>query len=111
MPATTISIEYTQTAKSTLNDVVYHLQRNQIDPRPIVDEMLSDFENKVLVFPKGCPISPELIKLGCDKYRECNTTNGYRVLYSVSEKMITAHVILSQRQDVQQLLFKRLIEA
>lgn len=105
-----LRIEYTQTAVSNLNDIVYYLQRNQIDPRPIVGEMLDDFENKVGMFPKGCPISPELVKIGCDKYRECNTGNGYRVLYSVSEEVITVHVILSQRQDVQQLLFKRLIE-
>ncbi|RIF76462.1 type II toxin-antitoxin system RelE/ParE family toxin, partial [Shigella boydii] len=34
---------------------------------------------------------------------------GYRVLYSVEEDIITAHVILSQRQDIKQLLFRRLI--
>ncbi|MCE9872706.1 type II toxin-antitoxin system RelE/ParE family toxin [Hafnia alvei] len=106
-----LSIEYTETAKSTLNDIVYYLQYNQIDPRPIVGEMLDDFENKVGIFPQGCPIAPELVKIGCDKYRECNTANGYRILYSATEERITVHVILSQRQDIQQLLFKRLIEA
>ncbi|ECC8734980.1 plasmid stabilization protein, partial [Salmonella bongori] len=42
---------------------------------------------------------------------ECNTAGGYRVLYSVDGSTVTAHAILSHRQDIKQLLFKRLIQA
>lgn len=50
-------------------------------------------------------------KIGCAKYREFNHAGGYRVLYSVDGGLVTAHAILSHRQDIQQLLFKRLIMA
>ena len=62
-------------------------------------------------FPLGCQICPELLKIGCAKYREFNHAEGYRVLYSVDGTLVTAHAILAHRQDVQQLLFKRLIVA
>ncbi|EDN4544264.1 hypothetical protein C6O39_22510 [Salmonella enterica] len=38
-------------------------------------------------------------------------TIPHHVLYSVEEILVTAHVIWSPRQDIQQLLFKRLIVA
>ncbi|MDI5530939.1 type II toxin-antitoxin system RelE/ParE family toxin, partial [Salmonella enterica subsp. enterica serovar Cerro] len=53
----------------------------------------------------------ELLKIGCAKYREFNHAEGYRVLYSVDGTLVTAYAILAHRQDVQQLLFKRLIMA
>ncbi|ESE94179.1 hypothetical protein ACKLKK_10565, partial [Salmonella enterica subsp. enterica serovar Dublin] len=47
----------------------------------------------------------------CASYREFNHAEGYRVLYSVEGILVTAHVILSPRQDIPRLLFKRLIMA
>ncbi|WP_431222735.1 type II toxin-antitoxin system RelE/ParE family toxin [Serratia sp. L9] len=108
---TKIKVEYTETAKFSLQEIVNNLKWRQQEPTPVINELLNEFEGKVTVFPLGCPVSPELVKIGVNRYRECNTSNGYRVIYSVSIDTVTAHVILSQRQDIQQLLFKRLIEA
>ena len=108
---TKVKVEYTQTARVSVQDIVNNLKRNRQDPAPVLTALLNEFEGKVTMFPLGCPVSPELVKTGVDRYRECNTANGYRVFYSVSADTVTVHVILSQRQDIQQLLFKRLIEA
>ncbi|EPN9502466.1 type II toxin-antitoxin system RelE/ParE family toxin [Serratia marcescens] len=105
-----VKIEYTLTAKSTLSDIVFHLKTNNIAPMPIVETILDEFESKVSAFPTGSQISPQLLKIGCDSYRECNTKGGYRILYSTDGSVVTVHVILSQKQDIQQALFKRLIE-
>ncbi|QOL14641.1 type II toxin-antitoxin system RelE/ParE family toxin [Dickeya dianthicola] len=75
----------------------------------MITAVIEHFEPRVNDFPLGCQICPELLKIGCAKYRECNTPDGYRVLYSVDGNEITAHAILSQKQDIQHLLFKRLI--
>ncbi|MIQ58748.1 hypothetical protein AXM70_10685 [Salmonella enterica subsp. enterica] len=49
--------------------------------------------------------------LNCASYREFNHAEGYRVLYSVEGILVTAYMILSPKQDIPRLLFKRLIMA
>ncbi|CAI1597816.1 Plasmid stabilisation system protein [Serratia quinivorans] len=102
-------IEYTATAKGTLVEIIRHLKANNVPPMPVVDDIINAFEARVSQFSVGCQICPELLKIGCDKYRECNTPNGYRVIYSLEDSLITVHTFLTQKQDIQQLLFNRLI--
>lgn len=105
-----IVFEYTLTAKYCIEDIARFLRRAEIEPRPVIAELLNAYENKVRQFPLGSQICPELLKIGCAKYREYNSQNGYRILYTVDESMtVTAHAVLSQRQDIQQFLFKRLV--
>jgi len=106
-----VSIQYTFTVKICIDDISSHLRRVEVEPKEVILGILDYFESKVNEFPLGCQIFPELLKIGCAKYRECNTPDGYRVLYSVKGSLITAHAVLSQRQNIQQLLFKRLISA
>ncbi|HCD7553693.1 TPA: type II toxin-antitoxin system RelE/ParE family toxin [Citrobacter farmeri] len=104
-----ITFEYTLTVRHCINDIVLHLRRAEIEPRPVVTDILTQFEKVVGLFPAGSQICPELFKIGCAKYREFNHVAGYRVLYSIDGMHVTAHAILAHRQDVPQLLFKRLI--
>ncbi|EIC82182.1 type II toxin-antitoxin system RelE/ParE family toxin [Serratia sp. M24T3] len=104
-----IVIEYTHTVKICIEDIAHYLRRIEVEPKPVISGILEYFETRVTHFPLGCQICPELLKIGCAKYRECNTNEGYRILYSVEGYTITAHAILSHKQDIQQLLFKRLI--
>ena len=101
--------QYTGTVRTCLGEIASYLRRVNVGPASVIPAILEHFEIKVGKFPQGCQICPELLKIGCVKYRECNTTDGYRILYSVEERVITAHVVMSQRQDIQQLLFRRLI--
>ncbi|MFT8210943.1 MAG: type II toxin-antitoxin system RelE/ParE family toxin [Symbiopectobacterium sp.] len=106
-----IDVIYTETAKFCVNKIAFFLRSNNIDPRPVLRLAVQEVENKVFAFPLSCPISPQLSKLGCMKYRECNTESGYRFFYSINnaQKMIVVHVIQAQREDIQQLLFDRII--
>lgn len=106
-----VKIEYTLTVKTCIDDIASHLHRIEVEAKPVIVGILEQFESQVSQFPLGCQICPELVKLGVAKYRECNTAGGYRVLYSVDGSTVTAHAILSHRQDIKQLLFKRLIQA
>ncbi|HCT3326156.1 type II toxin-antitoxin system RelE/ParE family toxin [Enterobacter cloacae] len=106
-----LSFEYTLTAKYCLEDIVSFLRRADVEPRPVIEGIIEQFEKTVGQFPLGCQICPELVKIGCAKYREFNSASGYRVLYSVDGTTVTAHAVLAHRQDIQQLLFKRLIQA
>ncbi|HCU0797090.1 MULTISPECIES: type II toxin-antitoxin system RelE/ParE family toxin [Citrobacter] len=106
-----VKIEYTHTVKTCIDDIANYLHHVDVEVKPVITDILEQFEKQVSQFPLGCQVCPELIKIGVAKYRECNTAGGYRVLYSVDGSTITAHAILSHRQDVKQLLFKRLIQA
>ncbi|ASO62583.1 type II toxin-antitoxin system RelE/ParE family toxin [Salmonella enterica] len=106
-----VTFEYTLTVKHCIDIIAGFLRRVDVEPRPVIADILTQFESAVAQFPLGCQIYPELLKIGCAKYREFNHAEGYRVLYSVDGALVTAHAILAHRQDVQQLLFKRLIMA
>ncbi|MCS3424638.1 mRNA-degrading endonuclease RelE of RelBE toxin-antitoxin system [Rahnella sp. BIGb0603] len=75
-----------------------------------INAVLDEFEAKVKIFPLSCPVAPDLAALGIIKYREGNTFNGYRIIYTYDEpaNLISVYVLLSQRQNVQELLFKKL---
>ncbi|EOW3642414.1 addiction module toxin RelE [Klebsiella pneumoniae] len=102
---------YTETFKMTARNILDFLSSTMENPKDILSKQIQAFEMKVDVFPEGCQISSDLLQLGCDRYRECITKDGYRVLYSydVESEEITAHAIFGQRQSVQQALFERLI--
>lgn len=104
-----VVIQYTHTVKVCIEDIASHLRRIEIEPKEVISGIIEHFENRCRDFPLGCQICPELLKIGCAKYRECNTPDGYRVMYSVDDNVITAHAILAHRQDIQNFLFKRLI--
>ncbi|WP_039054975.1 type II toxin-antitoxin system RelE/ParE family toxin [Enterobacter sp. Bisph1] len=106
-----VTFEYTLTVKHCINTIAGYLRSVDVEPRPVIADILSQFERTVGQFPLGCQLCPELLKIGCAKYREYNHAEGYRVLYSVDGALVTAHAILSHRQDIQQLLFSRLILA
>jgi len=104
-----VTIEYTLTVRLCVDTIVSYLRRVDVEPRPVIADILAQFESTVGQFPLGSQICPELLKIGCAKYREFNHAEGYRVLYSVDGTLVTAHAILAHRQDIQQLLFNRLI--
>lgn len=110
MKKTSITIEYTLTVKTCIELIASFLHNADVEPKPIIRDILQHFEAKVGEYPLSCQICPELLKIGVAKYRECNTPGGYRVLYSVDKSKITVHAILSHRQDIKQLLFKRLVQ-
>ncbi len=109
MATLVMSFEYTPTVDMCLKEIINHLRRHDINAGPVIKELLEEFERKVRQFPQGCHVCPELLKIGCGKYRECNTSRGYRILYSVDAEVITVHAVLAQKQDIKQLLFKRLL--
>lgn len=106
-----VTFEYSFTVKHCIDTIAGFLRRVDAEPRLVIADILTQFEGTFGQFPPGCKICPALLKIGCAKYREFNHAEGYRVLFSVDGTLVTAHAILAHRQDVQQLLFKRLIIA
>ncbi len=111
---TIVAVVYTETAVSTSEKIADYLEDRDIDPNPILADLIAQFEAKVKQFTHSCPISPELEKLGCTRYRQFNSDKGYRLFYDIvevdTEVKVFAHAILGPGQDIQQLLFARIIE-
>ncbi|MGK0662965.1 type II toxin-antitoxin system RelE/ParE family toxin [Serratia marcescens] len=108
-----VNVTYTETAIFGARKIVKFLSNQGVqDPKSVIDAATANFEKVVTAFPKGFGVSIELSKIGCMKYLEYNSSNGYRILYTVNqaETEVDVHVIISQRENVQQLLFERIIE-
>lgn len=103
-----MKFQYTRTVSTCINDIANCLIRVGVALQPVLSHLLTRFEENVSTFPKGCQVCPELLKPGCVRYRQFNSDDGYRVLHSVDGEGVTVHAILAQRQDIKQLLFKRL---
>lgn len=114
MAVCNVTFIYSSTAKMTMQTIVHFLRSRQVYPKPVIANVLDEFEEKTGLFPEGNPVCPELLALGCAKYRECNTANGYRVLYSThlndKDGVIYVHAVLSQKQHMASLLFNRILE-
>ncbi|KKZ18115.1 hypothetical protein AAY84_12245 [Serratia marcescens] len=109
-----ITVIYSDTARMTIKTIADFLRFRQIEHKSVIAKILDEFEGKTMAFPEGSPICAELLSLGCSKYRECNTADGYRVLYSIASKsggvVIHVNAVISQRQSISGLLFSRIIE-
>lgn len=109
-----VTFRYSATATMTMQTIAHFLRSRQIEPKSILSQVLDEFEEKTALFPEGSPVCPELLALGCAKYRECNTADGYRVLYSQQRVenagVIHVHAVLSQKQHIASLLFNRILE-
>ncbi|WP_243418655.1 type II toxin-antitoxin system RelE/ParE family toxin, partial [Salmonella enterica] len=78
-----MTFEYTFTVKHCIDTIAGFLKCVEVEPHPVIAEILTQFESTVRQCPLGFQICPELLKIGCAKYREFNHSEGYRVLYSV----------------------------
>ena len=108
---TAVAFSYLETAKISLTDAASFIRLSGRDPKSVIDAVLRGFEKKVGTFPLSCPVSPQLLTLGVSKYRECNISD-YRITYDYDDKskIVSVYVILHHKQDVKELLFRRLIQ-
>jgi hypothetical protein len=103
------TITYLPTVRLSLQEIVAFHRRLGNDYRTIIARVIDEFESRVSHFPLSCAVCSELADLGITRYREFNSSENYRILFSIEQQTVFAHVLLSQRQSIQQLLFKRLL--
>lgn len=49
-----VTFEYTLTVKHCIDTIVNPLRRVEVESRPVITEILPQFENTVSLFPQGC---------------------------------------------------------
>lgn len=107
-----VSIEYTETLSNSTDLAITHFMRwnGEVSVLKKIEDAINTFENAIIDNPFIYPVSPSLFDVaGISSVREANI-NGYRLLYEVEEqagkKMITAFLLLGQRQSVREQLIK-----
>ena len=103
------TITYLPTVRLSLQEIAAFHRRLGNDYKAIIARVMDEFEARVQFFPLSCPVCSELADLGITRYCEFNSSENYRILFSVMKKNIFVHVLLSHRQSIQQLLFRRLL--
>ena len=104
-----VQIEYTETFYNLLNDLIAHLSPYSSEEQVIirVEDFIERFESLVSFNSAAPPISQPLLELGVRTFREF-TADNFRLLYRINEEeniiRIIGDVIISQKQDIQQLL-------
>lgn len=104
-----LTFVYLPIVRLSIEEIFAFHRRSGNNPGNIVRRSLDEFEQRVALFPERCPVCSELLALGISRYRECHTTDGYRILYSLTLPDVFVHVLLSPRQSIQNLLFRRLL--
>ena len=104
-----VRIEYTETFNNLLNDLIDHLSSYSSEEQVIirVEDFIERFESLVSFTATAAPTSQPLLELGVRTFREF-TADDFRLLYRIKEEensvRVIADVIISQKQDIQQLL-------
>jgi hypothetical protein len=107
-----VVIEYTDTFNNSTDLTIAHLSRwsDGLSVLDKIENMVNIFENAVSSSPLIYPVSESLFDItGISSVREANI-NGYRLLYEINERdeemVITAFLLLGQRQSVKEQLTK-----
>jgi hypothetical protein len=104
-----VRIEYTETFNNLLNDLIDHFSPYSSEEQVIirVENFIERFESLVSFTSTATPISQSLLELGVLTFREF-TADDFRLLYRIKEEennlRIIGDVIISQKQDIQQIL-------
>ncbi len=105
-------IEYTDTFDHSTDLAIIHFSRwsDELSVLDKIEDTVDIFENTVSSNPLIYPISQSLFDIvGISNVREANI-NGYRLLYEVGkrdkETLVTAFLLLGQKQSVKEQLTK-----
>ena len=104
-----VRIEYTETFNNLLNDLIDHLSPYSSEEQVIIriEGFIERFESLVSFTSTDAPTSQPLLEFGVRTFREF-TADDFRLLYRIKEEKnnvrIIGDVIISQKQDIQQLL-------
>ena len=104
-----VAIEYSQTFENLLNDLINYLSQFSDEEQVIIriETCIERFEKLASYTPEAAPISHSLLELGVTQFREF-TLDDFRLVYRVinddDATRVIGDLIVSQKQDLQQLL-------
>jgi toxin ParE1/3/4 len=104
----TYAVRWSETSEKDLKGIVEYIAE---DSPSRAHEVLSNIKAKVSnlhSFPGSCRIVPELQDQGITQYRELIVA-PWRIIYRISEGSVYVLSVLDSRQNVEDILLKRLL--
>ena len=104
----TRQVFWTDVAENDLKDIIGYISiRNPYNAQKILKKIKSNAPN-LYTFPERGRIVPELQEQGISQYREL-IISPWRLIYRIAEKEVYVLSLLDSRQNVEDILLKRLI--
>lgn len=99
---------WTGVAESDLVNIIDYIRKDNISNAQKIFTKIKERALTLDRFPERGRMVPELKELGIPLYREIIIT-PWRLIYRISEKKIYVLAVLDSRQNVEDILFQRLI--
>ncbi len=98
---------WAETAENDLLKIVEYIAQDSPDNALNVLSKIKEKVSDLSVFSDRCRIVPELYDNGINLYREM-VISPWRVLYRISESQVLVLSVLDSRQNIEDILLKRL---
>ena len=98
---------WTHTAENDLLGIIEYIAQNSIGNALNILENIKKQVSELYFSPKRCRIVPELANQGINQYRDM-VIPPWRVIYKISESTVYVLSVLDSRQNVEDILLKRL---
>lgn len=103
----TFDVQWTETAENDLLSIVAYIAGENPRQAYAVFDEIRKRASRLTSFPDGGRTVPELLDQGITLYRELIVA-PWRIIYRVSEGKIYVLAVLDSRQNVEDILLKRL---
>jgi addiction module RelE/StbE family toxin len=100
-------VRWSETSENDLIAIVRHIADNNPHQAYEIFKKIKERASKLRSFPDRGRIVPELLEQGVTQYREL-IIPPWRIVYRVSENKVYVLSVLDSRQNVEDILLKRL---
>jgi toxin ParE1/3/4 len=105
---TAYAVQWSHTAETDLKGIVEHIAEDSPGRALEVLKVVKSRASSLYSFPHRGRIVPELQDQGITQYREL-VVAPWRIIYRLSEETVYVLSILDSRQNVEDILLKRLV--
>ena len=98
---------WTNTAENDLIEIIEYIAQNSINTALNILEKIKKQVSELYFSPKRCRIVPELAQQGINQYRDM-IIPPWRIIYRISESTVYVLSVLDSRQNIEDILLKRL---
>lgn len=102
-------LKWTQNAKNDLFDIIEHIKNESPSNARTIYRRIREKAKSSNFFPLKGRVVPELQKEGIYLYREL-LANPWRIVYKVDNNTVYISAILDSRQDIEDILLKKIME-
>jgi addiction module RelE/StbE family toxin len=106
----TSEVIWSNVAENDLKNIIEYIAADSPSSALRIFENIKQTASNLYIFPERGRVVPELRDQGILQYREL-IISPWRVIYRISEKIVYVLSVLDSRQNIEDILLKRLINS